>query len=101
MWQRCTCFVSLVVLLALIQGGAAFGAWNPLEDPALIGWWSCDEGEGAVVADSSANGNDGAFVNGDPLWTEGARGSAVTLVGPTLVEIQPMGLTLTEATMAG
>ncbi|MDI6451785.1 LamG domain-containing protein, partial [Anaerobaca lacustris] len=101
MWQRCTCIISLVVLLALIQGGAAFGAWNFLEDPALIGWWACDEGEGALVADSSPNGNDGAVVNGDPVWAEGAYGSAVTLVGPTLVEIQPMDLTLSEATMAG
>ena len=101
MWQRCTCIISLVVLLALIQGGAAFGAWNFLEDPALIGWWACDEGEGALVADSSPNGNDGAIVNGDPVWAEGVYGSAVTLVGPTLVEIQPMDLTLSEATMAG
>jgi concanavalin A-like lectin/glucanase superfamily protein len=101
MWQRFTCFVCVVVLLALIPGGAALGAWNFLEDDALIGWWACDEGEGAAVADSSANGNDGAFVYGDPAWTTGAYGNAVTLVGPTLVEIQPMNLTLTEATMAG
>ncbi len=99
MWRRCACFVSLVVL-ALVQG-SALGAWNFLEDDALIGWWACDEGEGAVVADSSANGNDGAFFAGDPAWTTGVSGSAVTLVGPTLVEIQPMGLTLAEATMAG
>jgi concanavalin A-like lectin/glucanase superfamily protein len=101
MWQRCTCFVFVVVLLALIPGSAALGAWNFLEDDALIGWWACDEGEGAVVADSSANGNDGAFVYGDPAWTTGAYGSAITLVGPTLVEVPPMNLTLTEATMAG
>ena len=100
MWQRCTCFICVVVLLALIPG-AAFGAWNFLEDEALIGWWACDEGEGAVVADSSANGNDGMFVYGDPAWTAGASGSAVTLVGPTLVEVAPMNLTLAEATMAG
>jgi len=99
MWRRCACFVSLVVL-ALVQG-SALGAWNFLEDDALIGWWACDEGEGAVVADSSANGNDGAFVNGDPVWAAGIHGSAVTLIGPTLVEIQPMGLTLDAATMAG
>ena len=36
MWQRRTCIISLVVLLALIQGGAAFGAWNFLEDPAKL-----------------------------------------------------------------
>jgi len=101
MWKRCTCFAFLIVLLALIQGGAAFGAFNALKDPAIIGWWTCDEGEGSTVADSSPNGNDGTFINGDPMWTTGIYGNAITLVGPTLVEIQPMGLTLSAATMAG
>jgi hypothetical protein len=64
-------------------------------------WWACDEGAGAVVGDSSANGNDGKFVNGDGAWTPGVYGNAVTLVAPTLVEVPAMGLTLTEATMAG
>ncbi len=89
------------VHVALILGIAVFGAWDPIADPALIGWWACDEGEGAVVGDSSANGNDGAFVNGDAAWMPGVYGSAVTLLGPTLVEVPAMGLTLSEATMAG
>ena len=101
MWKQCTCFAFLIVLLALIQAGTVFGAFDPLDDPDLIGWWKCDEGEGSVVADASPNGNDGTFVNGDPAWTGGVNGNAVELVGPTLVEIPAMGLTLTEATMAG
>ena len=99
MWKRCTCFAFLIVLLALMQGTA--GAFNPLSDPAIIGWWTCDEGAGTVVADSSPNGNHGAFINGDPIWTTGVFGNAITLVGPTLVQIEPMGLTLSQATMAG
>jgi len=91
----------LTATLALLQGGALYGAWNPLGDPALIGWWSCNEGQGNVVGDSSANGNDGTFVNGDPVWTPGVFGNAITLVAPTLVEVPAMGLTLSEATMAG
>jgi len=69
--------------------------------PDLIAWWTCDEGAGNVVGDASGNGHDGTFVNGDPVWVPGNRGSAVELVAPTLVEIQPINMTLTEATMAG
>jgi len=101
MLKRSIGIAVLVAVLALVQGGALYGAWNPLGDPALIGWWSCDEGAGAVVGDSSANGNDGKFVNGEPVWGPGVYGNAITLIAPTLVEVPAMGLTLTEATMAG
>jgi len=100
MLKRSTGIAVLAAMLALVQGGALYGAWNPLGDPALIGWWSCDEGAGGVVGDSSANGNDGKFVNGEPVWAPGVYGNAVTLIAPTLVEVPAMGLTLTEATMA-
>jgi hypothetical protein len=70
-------------------------------DPDLIAWWSCDEGAGNVVADVSGNGHNGIFVYGDPAWTDGIRGSAIQLTGPTLVEIPPINMELTEATMAG
>ena len=67
----------------------------------LLAFWTCDEGEGAVVGDASGNGRDGTFVNGDPVWVEGVNGTAVELVGPTLIEVPPLGLELAEATMAG
>jgi len=67
----------------------------------LLALWTCDEGEGAVVGDASGNGRDGTFVNGDPSWVEGVQGSAVELIGPTLIETPPLDLELTEATMAG
>ena len=90
------------IFLLYVTGSAA-ADFDPLSDPNLIGWWQCDEGQGSTVADSSANGNDGTFVNGDPAWTTGFRGegTGIRLVGPTLVEVPAMGLTLTEATMAG
>ena len=34
----------------------------------LIGWWRMEEGTGTTVADSSGNGNDGAFI-GNPTWS--------------------------------
>jgi len=70
-------------------------------DPDLIAWWTCDEGAGNVVGDASGNGHDGTFVEGDPAWVDGIRGSAVQLTGPTLIEIPPLDVVLTEATMAG
>ena len=98
MWKHS---ILLMMSLALVLGGTAYGAYNPLSDPALIGWWACDEGEGSVVADSSPNGNNGEFVNGDPAWTTGVYGMAVELEGPTLVEIPAVGITLDAATWAG
>jgi hypothetical protein len=53
------------------------------------------------VGDATGNGHDGTFVNGDPVWVPGIRGSAIELVAPTLVEVQPINMELTEATMAG
>jgi hypothetical protein len=67
----------------------------------LLALWTCDEGAGAAVADASGNGRDGTFVNGDPVWVEGVEGSAVELIGPTLIETPPLDMELTEATMAG
>ncbi|MFC1633276.1 LamG-like jellyroll fold domain-containing protein [Planctomycetota bacterium] len=67
----------------------------------LLARWACDEGEGDVVGDVSGNGRDGLFVNGDPAWVEGVSGSAVELIGPTLIETPPLDMELTEATMAG
>ncbi len=100
MWKRCTCFTFLIVLLALIQGGAVNGAFNPVNDPALVGWWACDEGEGSVVADASTNGNDGTAVDGDLIWGPGVYGNAIELTGG-LVEIPAVNITMTECTMAG
>ncbi len=88
--------ITLVMLLALIQGRAALGAGG-----SLIGRWMCDEGQGDVVSDSSGNKRNGRFVNGPGAWTTGVVGSAVELVGPTLVEIPSINMTLSEATMAG
>jgi hypothetical protein len=93
-------YVFVVMMLGLIPINSVLG-YNPAGDPDLIAWWTCDEGSGSVVGDASGNGHDGAFVFGDPAWVEGIHGSAVQLNGPTLIEIPPIDMVLTEATMAG
>ncbi|MBN1505591.1 MAG: hypothetical protein JW955_02025, partial [Sedimentisphaerales bacterium] len=94
MYRKLFLLFALVVLWILVQDGPALGG-------SLIGRWMCDEGQGSVVSDSSGNKRHGKFVNGDPAWTTGVVGSAVKLVGPTLVEVPSINMTLSEATMAG
>jgi len=95
MCRRLVFFISFVFVLGLATTVAEAA------DPDLLAWWACDEGAGNIVGDISGNGHDGTFVNGDPGWTEGVHGSAVQLYGPTLVEVPPLNVVLTEATMAG
>ncbi len=101
MCRRSVCSVLLPALMIVLQANMASAAFDPLADSAIVGWWTCDEGEGSAVADSSPNGNDGIFVNGDPVWTTGVHGNAVELTNPTLVEIPAVNITMTAATMAG
>jgi len=89
-------YMAVVMMLSLASMNSIYGSV-----PDLIAWWTCDEGAGEVVGDASGNGHDGTFVYGDPSWGPGIRGSAVQLVGPTLVEVPPIDMVLTEATMAG
>ncbi|MGE5297468.1 MAG: LamG-like jellyroll fold domain-containing protein, partial [Solirubrobacterales bacterium] len=97
MWRQCIGFALLIVALTL---GSAQGAFNPLTDPAIVGWWACDEGTGTIVGDSSPNARNGTIVEGDPLWAEGVYGSAVELKG-SLVKIPAVNINMTQATMAG
>ncbi len=89
-------YLVVVMMLGLAPMNLVYGF-----DPDLLAWWTFDEGAGTVVGDASGNGHDGTFVFGDPVWVAGNRGSAVQLVGPTLIEVPPLDVVLTEATMAG
>ncbi len=89
-------YLVVVMMLGLAPMNPVYGY-----DPDLLAWWTFDEGAGTVVGDASGNGHDGTFVFGDPAWVAGNRGSAVQLVGPTLIEVPPLDVVLTEATMAG
>ncbi len=50
------------------------------EDPALIGWWKFDEGQGSIAFDSSGYGNHG-ILGGNPQWVGGAIGGGLELDG--------------------
>lgn len=47
----------------------------------LLGYWSFDEGAGAVAKDQSGHGNDGALEGTAPTWAVGKSGSCVSLPG--------------------
>jgi hypothetical protein len=78
------CRKSFLTLLAasfiLLSAGAGYGAFDPTSDPALLGWWSFDEGQGTVAADGSTNGNNGT-INGGAAWVPGVYGSALQFNG--------------------
>jgi concanavalin A-like lectin/glucanase superfamily protein len=101
MWKQSIHLVLLVAALAAVTAGTAYGKYSPLSDPALIGWWAFDEGQGSDVADSSPNGNNGTAYDGDLTWGPGVYGSAVELADPVMVEIPAINQALTECTMAG
>jgi hypothetical protein len=98
MFKQCTCLVFLIVALALIPGGTAY-AWNPLQDPALAGWWSFDEGAGNTAADSSPHGRNGTLTGG-ATWAEGRFGGGIQLDGTSgYVSVPGFQLTTNAITM--
>jgi len=69
--------------LATIKGDVwSFGTIPEVSvaDPALIGWWTFDEGEGALALDWSGHGNHGEF-QGDPQWVAGQVDGALEFDG--------------------
>jgi hypothetical protein len=56
-------------------------SFKTMDDPAFIGWWKFDEGQGNIAYDSSGYGNHG-IVQGNLLWvTNGAIDGALELDG--------------------
>ncbi|MHC4536009.1 MAG: LamG-like jellyroll fold domain-containing protein [Planctomycetota bacterium] len=50
------------------------------DDPALIGWWKFDEGQGSIAFDSSGYGNHG-ILGGNPQWVGGVIDGGLELDG--------------------
>jgi hypothetical protein len=75
-------WVSLVVI-GLFFAGVSYAAIDP---GTIAGLWLFDEGSGDVAADSSGNGNDGAFM-GDPTWISGKFGNALEFDGDDYVSV--------------
>jgi hypothetical protein len=94
--------VSFVLLLGLANMSVV-SAIDLDTDPALVGWWTFDEGSGNIAADSSGNGNDGTL-NGPLEWTtEGKIGGGMAFTGPynfVLVEDAPSLNMTDEITIA-
>ena len=50
-------------------------------DPALVGYWTFDEGSGATVYDASGGGNNGTLSLPAPTWTSGKVNGALNFNG--------------------
>ena len=79
MFGKSTHMILLSLALILISTGAAALAVDR-GDPALVGYWSFDEGSGTVAGDLSGNGYDGTL-NGGVTWTGGKYGGALGFDG--------------------
>jgi len=66
----------LATVLGLSLAGGALGQEV---DPALLGWWRCDEGSGSFCQDSGAGGGEMALTNA--AWVKGAFGTALRFGG--------------------
>ncbi|NLT75770.1 MAG: LamG domain-containing protein, partial [Planctomycetes bacterium] len=73
----CRKLVLLATLFALLSPAGVVMAGF---DPALVAWWSFDEGAGTVAADGSGNGNDGT-VEGAATWVTGVLDAALQFNG--------------------
>jgi hypothetical protein len=97
--RRWTCLVTSAVatgILVLAPGQAL--ASQGLSQ--LGGWWRFDEGTGAMIADSSGNGNDGMLAGSPaPSWTAGKFGDALDFTGGGWVQV-PQNATLESQTIS-
>jgi len=55
-------------------------SFRTFDDPAFIGWWKLDEGEGGIAYDSSGYGHHG-ILGGNPEWVPGIIDGALLLDG--------------------
>ena len=70
MTKKTTC-MTVLVLLSSLTGSVSGG---------LVGHWALDEGSGGIAADASGYGNQGTL-QGDPQWTDGFIGGALSFNG--------------------
>jgi len=68
------------ILAAAIMALALAAPTYPQGDPALVGYWSFEEGSGDITNDQSGNGNTGYLRNG-PAWVSGKFGMALEFDG--------------------
>ena len=57
-------------------------SWSAgIDDPALVGLWLCDDGEGDLITDSSPNCND---ATGTFEWCEGKFGGGILITSGSI-----------------
>jgi hypothetical protein len=71
--------MKLNLVIAALLGILALSVQALGSDANLVAYWTLDEGTGSIVYDS-AGGNDGTL-NGDPSWTTGKIGEALSFDG--------------------
>jgi len=64
----------------LLEIGTNLSLQPVSRDPALVGYWKFDEGNGTSTYDASGNNNNGTLFNG-PTWTTGKVGGALSFDG--------------------
>lgn len=64
-----------------------------LQDPALVGWWRFDEGQGDGLRDLTRNRNDGRLLGG-PQWVPGVAGGGLSFDGQDDAVIVPPSASL-------
>jgi hypothetical protein len=73
---------SIVFILSLVLSGLCAASWSvEPDDPALVGLWLLDEGEGDSLVDSSGNENDAI---GDFDWGDGKFGGGIVIAAGTI-----------------
>jgi hypothetical protein len=85
--RRTFLLVAVVALAASALISLAAGpAWGAQALTNLGGWWRFDEGTGTLVADSSANDNNGTLTD-SAAWTGGKFGSGISFASGAYVQV--------------
>ncbi|MXV78689.1 LamG domain-containing protein [Candidatus Poribacteria bacterium] len=72
-----------------------------LDTNGLVGAWLMDESNGNTVSDSSGNGLDGKFAQGNPSWVKGKFGNGLEFGGSDMVTVDDdAALDLTSFTLS-
>lgn len=72
-----------------------------LDTDGLVGAWLMDESDGNTVSDSSGNGLDGKFAQGNPSWVKGKFGNGLEFGGSDMVTVDDdAALDLTSFTLS-
>ena len=73
-------FLTIFIGLFTASSASAAITIRPALNLGLVGYWSMDEGTGAIAGDFSGNRNDGS-ASGGPAWVDGKRGKALDFDG--------------------